>query len=168
MSKNKLDKKFNDVLKIVALKLKSVGFSGRGFVFRIMQNGNCGIIEFQRSSRSNSDKLLFTVNLGIVCVELMCSQCAQLDKASIVEAHIRQRIGVFLPGRPDKWWEIVSNTEPSGLAGELCELIMNIVVPYILRFLNTTAIILLWKSGQCPGLTDAQRMRLLNRLDSGG
>ncbi|MFA6173066.1 MAG: DUF4304 domain-containing protein [Kiritimatiellales bacterium] len=164
MVQHLINEKLENVIRSVGLKLKDLGFSGRGLILRILKDGNCGILEFQRSTKSSPDSLLFTVNLGIVCGALLDPPGEQLEKTRIIDAHIRQRLGVFLPDRPDKWWEITPLTNPEVLANELSELILNLAVPYILGLLSTVAIVSLWESGKCPGLTDGQRLRFLAHL----
>ncbi|MFA7369615.1 MAG: DUF4304 domain-containing protein, partial [Kiritimatiellales bacterium] len=118
MVQHLINEKLENVIRSVGLKLKDLGFSGRGLILRILKDGNCGILEFQRSTKSSPDSLLFTVNLGIVCGALLDPPGEQLEKTRIIDAHIRQRLGVFLPDRPDKWWEITPLTNPEVLANE--------------------------------------------------
>lgn len=164
MPRNLTNDKLDAVIKAVSEKLKDAGFVRRGPVLRILKNGNCGLIEFQRSQKSLPENLLFTVNIGIFCGSLLDDATAEIEKIRIIDAHIRQRLGMFLPGRPDKWWEVTPQTVTESLAAELTEHLSSMVVPYILGLLNTSAIIALWQSGQCPGLTDGQRLRFLSRL----
>jgi len=164
MPRNLTDDKLDAVIKAVAEKLKEAGFVRRGPVLRILKDGNCGLIEFQRSQKSLPENLLFTINIGIVCGSLLDGPTSEIEKIRIIDAHIRQRLGMFLPGRPDKWWEVTPQTETESLAAELTEHLSSKAVPYILGLLSTPAIIALWQSGQCPGLTDGQRQRFLSRL----
>lgn len=164
MPHNVTNDKYSDLLKFVAAKLTDVGFSGSGPVFRIVKDGNCGLIQFQRSQTNTAERLLFTVNVGIVCGSLFEGPTGKLKKARITDAHVCQRLGRFLPESHDKWWEITSRTEIGYLTAELSDLIAAKAVPYILSLTNTTAIVSLWRSGQSPGLTERQRLRLLSRL----
>jgi len=157
---------FDQVIKATGEWLQSLGFTPRAAVLRIQAQGNCGIIEFQRSVKSSRDKILFTVNVGIVCGDILDSEAPLQDmqQARFVHAQIRQRIGAFLPGHPDKWWEVTSSTDADALARELLELLLKDAVPFIQRYLGTDSIISLWESGQSPGLTDGQRADLLATL----
>ncbi|MCD4824352.1 MAG: DUF4304 domain-containing protein [Phycisphaerae bacterium] len=142
------------------------GYSRRGAILRVIDQNNCGIVEFQRSRKSSKAKLLFTINIGIVCGELLDSEPSQqvLQKARTVDAHLRVRIGMFLPDHPDKWWEVTESTDIDSLAREISELILEKAVPYIRQFLCTESILTLWESGQSPGLTDGKRCELLAKL----
>jgi hypothetical protein len=91
-----------------------------------------------------------------------------LGKARSVDGHLRQRLGMLLPGRPDKWWDVTENTDISALEIEISDLISKEAVPYIQRYLDTTEVIALWRSGKSPGLAETQRVRYLNALDKRG
>jgi hypothetical protein len=164
MAHTVLDEALNKVVNATSDRLKPFGFSRQGPILRMIDQGNCGIVEFQRSRRSSSNRLLFTVNIGVVCGELLDPISHQLRKARIVDAHVRQRIGTFLPARPDKWWAISECTDLNSVTAEVSELILKAAVPYIQRYINTDAIAELWGSEQSPGLTNSQRVNLLAKL----
>ena len=152
---------FGQVVKTVAERLHPLGFLRRGTALRIMGPGACGLIEFQRSTKSSQGKLLFTVNLGIVCGDLLESGPTDLPKAKVTDAHVRLRIGMLLPNCPDKWWEITTSTDSDALAEEVADLVLSKAAPYIHHYLNTDSVVALWESGQSPGLTNGQRINLL-------
>jgi hypothetical protein len=81
---------------------------------------------------------------------------------------VRLRIGEFLPEHPDKWWGLTKTTESASLILELSNLILEKAVPFIKTHLDTSAVIALWESGRCPGITDTQRIRFLSRLKDKG
>lgn len=155
---------FDEVVKEVGLRLKKLGFKQRGSVFRIAAESNCGIIEFQRSVKSSKETLLFTLNMGVVCGNLLDEGPSGIESAQIIDAHVRQRIGMLLTDRPDKWWTITESTNRDTLIQEVSDLTLTKAVPYVESYLNTNAMITLWESGQCPGLTDVQRIRFLAKL----
>ena len=94
-------------------------------------------MDFQRRRSSSRQRLLFTVNLGIVCGELLDARSPGLEDVRIVDAHVRERIGWLLPGHPDKWWEITGSTDAGSLGAEVGELVTREAVPYIMRHLTT-------------------------------
>ena len=61
-----------------------------------LATGNRGIVEFQRSVENTKESLFFTVNLGVVCGELLDSRPSVVSKAAMLDAHLRQRIGALL------------------------------------------------------------------------
>jgi len=158
---------YGQVIEATGHLLEPTGFRRQKTVLRIVDRDNCGIVEFQRSTKNSREKLLFTVNLGVICGQLLDSGPDELKKARIEDAHLRQRIGMLLPNRPDKWWEITEATDSKSLAHEVSELILEKAVPYIRYHLSTESLISLWESGQSPGLTDGQRVDLLAQLKRG-
>lgn len=164
MSSPTPDQIFKQILAATHERLKPLGYVKSAQTFRHIADGNCALIDFQRSVKNSRDTLLFTVNLGVVCGKLIDPHFADIRKARIVDAHLRQRIGKFLAGHPDKWWEITATTNPLSLVEELLDLLLNQGVPFIESHLATTALVSLWKSGPSPGLTVGQRNSFLAKL----
>lgn len=162
--KNIKEEIFAELLTATGARLKSLGFVQQGPVFRVVAYGNCGLIEFQRSDRSTDEKLVFTVNLGAVCGALLDAGPYGVQKARIIDAHLRLRIGMLLPDRPDKWWEITASMDRVSLVQEIVDLLVKTGAPYVESQLTTKALMALWESGQSPGLTAFQRTRFLSRL----
>ena len=163
-ARNISEESFEELLRASGERLKPLGFVRRGPVFRLLAHGNCGIIEYQRSDQSTGEKLVFTINLGVACGELLDSRRSGLEGARIIDAHLRQRIGMLLPDRTDKWWELTASTDRVSLMLEVVELLVTTGAPYVESHLETNALIALWKSGQSPGLTAFQRDRFLAKL----
>lgn len=155
---------FSAVVSAVGEALEREGFQRQGFVFRLIKENNCGVVEFQQSVKSSEDVVLFTVNLGIVYGDLLSAGSFQIQKARAIDAHLRVRVGMLLPDRPDKWWEINVSTDCDSLIRELSALLLAEGSPYVKRYLDPEAVITLWESGQSPGLTAVQRNRFLTRL----
>ena len=164
MSRNLLGEIFDVVMTTTGTCLAPLGFIRSGLVFRILENGNCGIIGFQRSVSSSVDSIRFTVNIGVVCGELLDSETPRLQKTMMADAHLSERVGMLLPNHSDKWWEITAQTDSSILSNEISRLILEKGVPYIKRYLATSELIALWESGRSPGLTAFQRDRCLSKL----
>lgn len=162
MAKNISEEVFDEILEDSAEILKVRGFVRRGPVFRLVNRNKCGIIEFQRSDESSSEKVVFTINLGIVCGELLDSGPSSAAKSHIIDAHLRQRLGMLLPDRSDKWWE--ASPDRASVAQEIVGLLSTVAVPYVESHMATEALIALWESGQSPGLTAVQRTRYLSKL----
>ncbi len=122
------------------------------------------LLEVQRSIKGTKDAIIFTINLGVVCGDLLDQSIIQLENVQITDAHLRTRIGFLLPERRDKWWEITSTTDSHLLSREISDLVANIAVPYVKILLEPDAVRSLWESGQSPGLTEFQRVRFLRKL----
>lgn len=155
---------FDAVVKETAQRLRPVGFVRRDKVFRRVQGDVCALLQFQRSTMNTADRMLFTVNLGIVQADLLERPRSSLANSRCIDAHLGLRIGMLLPGRSDKWWEITASTNADDLADEVAGLLLEKAVPYLLRYLSTDALLELWESGRSPGLTAGQRKKLLASL----
>jgi hypothetical protein len=166
MFRAELDEAFILVIEETFKRVTALGFRRRGALLRALSHGNAGLIQFQKSTRSSSDQILFTVNLAVVCGTLLEQELPPLEKVKSFDGHLRQRIGMFFPGRPDKWWEIKAGVDAGALAAEVAALIATEGAPYIVRFLDADQLIALWESGQSPGLTETQRFRYLEKLKS--
>jgi Domain of unknown function (DUF4304) len=162
-----LEASFRQVVAETASKAAGLGFRRRGTHMRAVSQGNSALIEFQRSRWNSKDQLGFTVNLAVVCGELLTPDEPPMDKTRSFHGHLRMRIGSFLPIRQDKWWEITATTDTHALATEVSELIVREGAPYVLRFLDTKELVALWRSGKAPGLTKFQHNRYLERLTQG-
>jgi Domain of unknown function (DUF4304) len=162
--KNTLGEAFETVVKMVGIALLPLGFKRNGQMFRLFEEGNCGIIEFQRSKSNSNYRLLFTLNLGVVCGELLDPDILDIKKARVIDAHLQERIGFILPYHDDKWWEISELTDPSSLGKEMVDCLLTRGVPYIKNHIKTSALLSLWESGESPGLTSLQSSHYLEQI----
>lgn len=126
-----------------------------------ISEGPSSLVEMSRWLRDEA--IVFTINLGIVCGQLLEGDESSLKGVGIVDAHVRQRVGMLLPDRPDKWWTIDPKADTTSLIEEISGLIEREAAPYLDRYLNDDALVALWESGQSPGLTETQRLRYLTR-----
>jgi hypothetical protein len=164
MALTSLEETFKELLKATGERLKPLGFVKRANVFRLLLAGNCGLIEFQRSVSNSSEILKFTVNLGVVCGELLDRGPSGIQNSRMTDAHLSERIGFLLPQRNDKWWEMTGSTDRALLVEEVVRLLVEEGVPYVRRHIDTKALMALWESGQSPGITSRERFRLLSKL----
>ncbi|MES2217341.1 MAG: DUF4304 domain-containing protein [Pseudomonadota bacterium] len=56
---------YKKLLNVIKLVLKNVGYSCKGNLFYTQQKNNWGLIAFQKSLKSTSSEIIFTVNLGV-------------------------------------------------------------------------------------------------------
>ncbi len=160
------DQTIAKVVDMTMTKLKPLGFTRASNGLRKIDSGNLAIVQFQKSLANTKSNLRFTINLAIVCGALLDPQHPPLKKAGITYAHLRQRIGMLLPDRQDKWWEITGSQADDALAAEISDLIATTAAPYILRYLDSRELVRLWKNRISPGLTGAQRERYLEELET--
>lgn len=164
MSRAVLDAAFKQVVETTTKKVDKLGFHRQGLILRVVRQGNAGVIEFQKSTKNTCEKILFTVNLAVICGALLEPDQRSLEKARSIDAHLRQRIGMLMPGHPDKWWEISEVSTVDTLVSEVSEVIATEGAPYVTRYLDVNELVALWESGASPGLTETQRVRYLEKL----
>jgi hypothetical protein len=164
VSSGKLEMMFDELIAVVAQSLLSFGFVRRGKVLKSVSNGNAEIIEFQKSDKSTENRVMFTINLGLVCGALLDQERMDIHRSTILDAHLRNRLGSLLEPANDTWWDLTPSTEIDSLAAELSSLLSTKGVPYLENYKNSDQLIALWESGKSPGLTAVQRARLLSEL----
>jgi len=155
---------FSNLVKAIGESLMAIGYKRHGQLLKFLAGSNCGMIGFQRGMASSKDSILFTINLGVVCGALLDASIVPLEKAQITDAHLSTRIGLLLPERQDKWWEINHSTDFQSLSKEILDTVWTKAVPYVSQFVDSKALCSLWESGQSPGLTKLQRDRYLGKL----
>jgi hypothetical protein len=163
MSSAVLDKAFRHIVEESEKAVAALGFRRQGVTLKILRLENVGLIEFQKSAKSSDEQILFTINLAIICGRLL-EEGQSLERAKSMDAQLRQRIGGFLHGHPDKWWLVKAGTNIDALADEVANLLATEGAPYIVRYLDTTQLLALWESGKSPGITEIQRTRYLAKL----
>ena len=163
--RTKLDEAFDAVVGATAARLKPLGFSRRGSVFRLVRDDMSGVVQFQRSTKSSRELVLFTVNVGVICGRLLPVR-VPLRTATSMDSHVGHRLGFLTSGEFDKWWPIDLRTDAVALGTEVTEAIVRHAVPFIERHMSVDALKALWESGSSPGLTDGARRDLLARLSS--
>jgi hypothetical protein len=164
MSIGNVEVAFDKIVGLVAHALKSSGFERRGRILKAISKGNAAIVEFQKSDKSTKQELLFTINIGVVCGDLLDADRTDVNQVTIMHAHLRNRLGMLLENPHDTWWEVNATSDVNRLASELVTLISAKAVPYLERFRDTDALVALWESNTSPGLTAVQRSRYLSEL----
>lgn len=140
---------------------EGTGFRRRRLAL-IKDSGNAvAAIEFQKSQQSTRDETIFTVNLIVVHRDLDHQSEINSRKSEGAKVHFCQRIGILLPGRPNKWWSVARGVPEEKMASEISNLIVEKAIPYVTPYLDLNVLVALWKSGQSPGLTEKQRTQYL-------
>jgi hypothetical protein len=151
-----------NIARIVGTRLSAHGFSRRGLTLLKRASESTALIGFQSSTGSSSQRLKFTVNVGLKFDCLLSER--EKTSTSIWDSHLRWPLGDMLPQRSDTWWETTPGANMLALGNEMALLIEETALPYVNRYVDPLAVIALWESGQAPGLTDFQRVRFLERL----
>ncbi|MEZ5901352.1 MAG: DUF4304 domain-containing protein [Hyphomicrobiaceae bacterium] len=157
-----------EVVRVCAMALKPLGFKKSGNSLSLINKGNLGLIEFQKS-RTNDERILrFTVNLAVVSAKLLDKFEPSINKATSANAHLRLRLGMLLPKvLKDQWWEISAKESVDQLAAELSNALVQYGAPYVCSHISDDQLVELWMSGQSPGITEFQRNSYLQKLRDG-
>lgn len=155
---------FDLILKSVSTELSKLGFRKTGSTFRKVMNDGVAIVNFQRSVDSKRNEIKFTVNFAVVCLLLQDNEKITAT-VSEYDGHLRQRIGAFLPGHPDKWWVVKEKADPQPLIDEIQPTIVATAVPFVTRYTDAKELLALWESGNAPGLTEGARQQHIARLN---
>jgi hypothetical protein len=159
-----LEARFKSILLALSDVLRPAGFKKNGKRFRRKHDGNFNIVEIQRSSSSNAESIKFTVNIGILQTRLATLYEIDAAKAGTADAHIRLRIGNFLPKHHDVWWTLNSGDPPEQAIQEISILLKQRVVPYLDQHSSDAALVTLWKIERNTGLTSAECQHYLSIL----
>lgn len=160
-----MDPTFEELLKLIALNIRSFGFERKGSVFRKIEGDFSSVIEFQKSVDSDSGGTRFTVTLGIVS-KLLLDDGEALGKAKCIDAHLTERLGGLMAAGGDRWWVLSGKDNFADLSSELTHALVSIGIPYLEKYASKPALKDLWESGVSPGLTKVQADRLLKRLSA--
>ena len=82
-----LDAMYNKPIRDVAQKLEWSGSKRRGKVIKAISQGNAGIIRFQKSKKCSDQEITFTINVAVVCGDLIDPDRTSIEKATSVDAH---------------------------------------------------------------------------------
>jgi hypothetical protein len=158
-----INDRFEHIVTAGKAALERYGFRRNRKRYRKISGNMAAIIEFQRSTTNTSSRLLFTVNLAIVCDGLQYPG-VPIRKAAAMDGQLTERLGMLLPERRDKWWEITETTNIDALSAEIATLLTTYAIPYLERYLQPSALLALWDSGVSPGLTEKQANECSRKL----
>jgi hypothetical protein len=159
-----VEAKFKVVLNGINQVLKPLGFRRSASSWRRLTDVNCALIEAQRSRTNTADSIRFTFNVGTISRRLLAEESdLDISRAGSAYAHLRDRIGFFLPVRENRWWTVDEQSKAEALVDELRPLVET-AVSFFGRHISDAQLIALWQSGRSPRLTANQRERNLRRL----
>jgi len=149
--------KYRVLLSEINRNVRNLGFRRKGATFFNCEEGNVGLLNFQKSTKSNSHTTFFTLNLGVYC-----STLNQLDvpgmgaKPTISDCHWRERIGFLLPERHDYWWQINDADPLENLISEVIGIVLSIAVPEIKKHITDISLQDSWMEGIFSGINEQQ------------
>jgi hypothetical protein len=142
----------------IAPLLKAHGFSKRGNQFQRAVRDTFHLIQLQKSQSSSADSIRATVNLA-VSVNAIASA-----PPSVIDAHVRCRIGSVMPETADVWWELSSTESAADIVRQVTDALERFGLPWLDSFQSSREVITTWQQGISPGLTDSQRQKFLGKL----
>ncbi len=146
--------------------LRPVGYRTAGSLFSRLSEDVIHLVEIQ-SSRGNTDlQARFTVNVGVFAPAVEYADVRDRMRPSIAGAHWRWRLGSLSPEKKDLWWSVCTPAEAGAAARDIASRLSLYALPALAAVPNLQALVEVWKSGRCPGLTEYQRTDFLTRLSS--
>jgi hypothetical protein len=164
MARDELEAAFKLILDTTYAKISGLGFRRRRNGFRKPGERSAAVIDFQRSVDSSSNRIRFTINIGVVHEKLLRSFESSFKNENCTSAKFKERIGSLLPEMADSWWNVTQFTLPEAMAEEVSEIVLHLGIPYILPYMDREVLKALWETGVSPGLTDGQRRMYLDVL----
>lgn len=157
---------FKELIKTVTPLLKQMGFNKKGNNFYLEAGKNYGVINFQKSRDSTKDVVLFTINFGVYSNVLGRLQYGYSDSAKpeVEQCHWQSRVGNFMPGSPDYWWNVNISDTLSSIISNVVEVVQNIVVPELNKRLSDEGLINSWMNESYSGTTEIDRFKYLTTL----
>jgi hypothetical protein len=158
--------KYKQLIATLETPLKSEGFIKKGETFYLYRNNNWGLINFQKSKSSSTEKISFTFNLGITSTRLrkVINNVDIEVKPSIEDCHWKKRVGFMLSQKQDHWWQINDSTSLEHLFMEITTILKTLAIPEIDNHITDSSLEKEWLSGIAEGVTELQRYIYLTTL----
>jgi hypothetical protein len=147
------------LLTAVAGCLRPDGFRRRGRQFERKLNDLVHIIHLQKSTSSNAEMVIATLNVSMFVPVLSPG-----TPVSEVGSHYRSRIGELMPERNDFWWEACSEAEAEHAGSTMCYALVSFALPVLNKFTCARDLLAHWETGRSEGITDRQRQMYMQRL----
>jgi hypothetical protein len=147
--------------------LKPVGFRKRGLVFERPINDVLHLVQLQKSVSSDARRVKATVNLAIWLPALAPIRAGRPDSPTIAAAPWRERIGQLL-AREDVWWTISSMNDAHDVGALVAGALRDVALPVLDGLSSAAAVRRQWEAGASPGLTEKQRIYMLERFSKIG
>lgn len=149
--------KYKMLLSEISNRIKPLGLKKAGDSFFYNQDGNIGLINFQKSKDSASETIIFTINLGTYSSSLSMFDRPDIkSKVLISDCHWRERIGLLLPQKKDHWWQITESTSLPNLVKEIAEILSDVAIPEIKNWISDRNLEKFWMNGISSGLSEQQ------------
>jgi hypothetical protein len=137
---------FEGLVSSAARSLAQEGFSQRGQTLHRRKGANWQVVNFQKSVASSAQRVVFTINVGIVSARLTAffSRKNVNKKPTSDDCHWRKRIGYLLPTQQDVWWTLDDRTKLDALITEMLTVIMHYALPVLDQYASDEQLRDLW------------------------
>jgi hypothetical protein len=122
------------------------------------------LVELQSTHGDAAMHIAVTVNLGVFAPALVDSNIRNYIRPSIPQAHWRERLGILMPERRDKWWSVESVENAGCVGAEIAVSLEEYGLAPLAKIASVAALRKIWDAGVSPGLSEYQRRRYLERL----
>lgn len=118
----------------IAPTLRQLGFKGSGQRFELPSGDTWAVLGFQKSQRSDSDEVRFTINIAVVARDAWTAERESFFPER-PGANTRYgigwetRIGDLIPGNLDRWWTVQGGRATARIAGEVVSAIEQYALP---------------------------------------
>jgi hypothetical protein len=120
-----------------APQLRALGFKGSGQRFSLPTETHWALLGFQRSAWGDSNEGRFTINLTVVSKDdWEVSRADRPHRASTPQANALEgvpawedRIGMLMPDRLDRWWEVRAGQPTEQVAAEVVSAVREHALP---------------------------------------
>ncbi|MBP6448333.1 MAG: DUF4304 domain-containing protein [Saprospiraceae bacterium] len=157
---------FKEIIAEVNAPLKQMGFIKKGNSFYLEAHKNFGVINFQKSRESTKEVVKFTINFGVYSDVL-----GQLEydynssvKPEVEQCHWLARVGSFMTGSPDYWYEAKASDDLKIVASNVMDLVKNITIPEINKRINDEGLVNSWMNETFAGTTEIGRFKYVTTL----
>lgn len=158
--------RFKKIIRELSPMLKQKGFYKKGNNFYLEAGKNYGVVNFQKSRESTKDTVKFTINFGIysdVLGRLQYDYNSSV-KPEVDQCHWEARVGSFMPGSPDYWWNVNITDSLSWITSNIMETVESIIVPEINKRLSDESLINSWMNDSHAGTSEIGRFKYLTAL----
>jgi hypothetical protein len=154
------------VLAQLKAALEPLGYRQAGALFLHERPEVVHLVELQSSQVEDAAHIAVTVSLGVYAPALVDADIREYIRPSIPQAHWRERLGILMPQRRDKWWTIESAEQAATVAADIAVSLQEYGLPPLAKIPDLAALRKIWQAGASPGLSDYQRRRYLERLST--
>lgn len=157
---------FKEIIKEVNSPFKQMGFIKKGNSFYLEAYKNFGVINFQKSRESTKEVIKFTINFGVYSDVLGQMQYGYNSsvKPEVEQCHWEARVGDFMAGSPDYWFEVKVSDNLNFVASNVMEIVKNIVMPEINKRLNDEGLMSCWMNEAFAGTTEIDKFKYVTTL----